>query len=164
MRGVLNLRFVLLAFVPLALSVQAPAPADVLISHNTPGRTGVNAAETALTPARVTATTFGKLWTLYADGQVVAQPLYLSNLAVETSANPATPRVQGTFNAVLIATMHNTVYLYDADHERPGPDGRAVPLWATWLGQPRPSGTGGRLRCTSCTGYQARALLCAARG
>lgn len=116
----------LLAFVPLALSVQAPAPADVLISHNTPGRTGVNAAETALTPARVTATTFGKLWTLYADGQVVAQPLYLSNLAVETSANPATPRVQGTFNAVLIATMHNTVYLYDADHERPGPDGRTV--------------------------------------
>jgi hypothetical protein len=131
---------VLLAFVPLALSVQAPAPADVLTSHNTPGRTGVNAAETALTPARVTATTFGKLWALYADGQVVAQPLYLSNLAVETSANPATPRVQGTFNAVLIATMHNTVYLYDADHERPGPDGRTVPLWATWLGQPRPGG------------------------
>ena len=130
----------LLAFVPLALSVQAPAPADVLTSHNTPGRTGVNAAETALTPARVSAATFGKLWTLYADGQIVAQPLYVSKLAVETSANPATPRVQGTFNAVLIATMHNTVYLYDADHERPGPDGRTVPLWATWLGQPRPGG------------------------
>jgi hypothetical protein len=29
---------VLLALVPLALAVQAPAPADVLTSHNTPGR------------------------------------------------------------------------------------------------------------------------------
>jgi hypothetical protein len=108
---------VLLALVLLVLAVQAPAPADVLTSHNTPGRTGVNAAETALTPARVSAATFGKVWTLYADEQIVAQPLYVSNLAVETSANPATPHVQETFNAILIATMHNTVYLYDADHE-----------------------------------------------
>jgi len=50
--------------------------------------------------------------------------------------------VQGTFNAVLVATMHNTVYLYDADQERPGPEGRNVPLWAAWLGQPRPGGAG----------------------
>jgi hypothetical protein len=121
-----------LGFLVLALQ------ADVLTSRNTPGRTGVNAAETTLTPARVNATTFGKLWTLYADGQIVAQPLYVARLFVETSANPATPRVEGTFNAVLVATMHNTVYLYDADHERPGPDGRTQPLWATWLGQPRP--------------------------
>src|SRR6059058_1960937 len=62
----------------------------------------------------------------------------VSGLEVETSGNPNIPLVQGTFNAVLIATMHNTVYLYDADHERPGPEGRNVPLWATWLGKPRP--------------------------
>jgi hypothetical protein len=36
--------------------------------------------------------------------------------------------------------MHNTVYVYDADKEAPGPDGRTVPLWATWLGPPRPGG------------------------
>ncbi|MGH3118494.1 MAG: hypothetical protein ACRDQ2_15560, partial [Gaiellales bacterium] len=125
--------------IPLALTVQA-ASADVLTSHNTAGRTGVNAAEQVLTPARVNAQTFGKLWTLYADGQVVAQPLYVSGLSVETSGNPNIPRVQGIFNAVLIATMHNTVYLYDADSERPGPHGRTVPLWATWLGKPRPGG------------------------
>jgi hypothetical protein len=52
---------VLLALVPLALAVQAPAPADALTSRNTPGRTG--------------AATFGKVWTLYADGQIVTQPL-----------------------------------------------------------------------------------------
>jgi hypothetical protein len=114
--------------------------ADVLTSHNDLSRTGVNADERELTPARVNAQTFGRLWTLYADGQVVAQPLHVSGLAVDTSTNPNAPRVQGTFNAVLMATMHNTVYLYDADRENRGPEGRTVPLWATWLGRPRPGG------------------------
>ena len=49
------------------------------------------------------------------------------------------PLVQGTFNAVVVATMHNTVYLYDADNERPGPQGRNAPF-GVWLGQPRPGG------------------------
>jgi hypothetical protein len=132
-----------LLFPLFALVLASPASAaDVLTSRNNLARTGVNAAEAALTPASVNATTFGKLWTLYADGQVVAQPLFVSGLAVDTSANATAPRVQGTFDAVLLATMHNTVYLYDADNERPGPDGRNVPLWATWLGKPRP-GDGG---------------------
>ena len=52
----------------------------------------------------------------------------------------ATAAYKGTFNAVIIATMHNTVYVYDADKENRGPDGRTIPLWATWLGQPRPGG------------------------
>jgi len=127
-------------FLALLLTLQAASSGDVLTSRNTSGRTGVYAAEKLLTPTRINAANFGKLWTLYADGQLVAQPLYVSGLPVETSGNPNIPRVQGTFNAVLIATMHNTVYLYDADRERPGPDGRTVPLWATWLGRPRPGG------------------------
>ena len=60
-------------------------------------------------------------------------------LAIDTTRNPNAPRVQGTFNTVIVATMHNTVYAYDADNAKPGPDGRTVPLWATWLGQPRGS-------------------------
>lgn len=127
----------LLALLLIAVPAQA---VDVLTSRNDLARSGVNAAERTLTPASVSANRFGKLWTLYADGQIVAQPLYVSNLAVDTSTNPDAPRVVGTFNAVLIATMHNTVYLYDADRERPGPEGRTVPLWARWLGQPRPGG------------------------
>lgn len=123
-----------------ALSCLDAQAVDVLTSRNNPERTGVNAQERLLTPANVNGRSFGKLWTLYADGQVVAQPLYVSALPVDTRTNPATPPVQGTFNAVLVATMHNTVYLYDADSERPGPQGRNVPLWATWLGQPRPGG------------------------
>src|SRR5262249_15826222 len=75
----------------------------------------------------------------YADGQIVAQPLYVSALPVDTASNPNTPLVQGTFNAVLVATMHNTAYLYDADQQNLLPDGHTKPLWATWLGPPPPT-------------------------
>jgi hypothetical protein len=116
------------------------ARADVLTQHNDNARTGVNSAETVLTVNNVKPETFGRLWTLYTDGQVVAQPLYVSGLAVDTGDNAQAPRVQGTFNAVILATMHNTVYAYDADNENRQPDGTTKPLWATWLGQPRPGG------------------------
>jgi hypothetical protein len=112
--------------------------ADVLTQHNDNARTGANTAETVLTTRNVKPDAFGKLWTLFVDGQVVAQPLYVANLAVDTSGNPGAPVVKGTFNAVVIATMHNTVYLYDADKENRQPDGSTRPLWATWLGPPRP--------------------------
>jgi outer membrane protein assembly factor BamB len=130
----------LILFASVVLIAHSAEAVDVLTSRNNIARTGVNADERVLTPARINAGTFGKLWTLYADGQIVAQPLYVAKLKVDTSTNPNAPRVQGTFNAVLIATMHNTIYLYDADRERPGPHGQNVPLWATWLGQPRPGG------------------------
>jgi hypothetical protein len=93
-----------------------------------------------LTTASVGAGRFGKLWTLYADGQIVAQPLYVSGLRIDTTGHEGAPLVQGTFNAIVVATMHNTVYVYDADKEARAPDGRTVPLWARWLGQPRPGG------------------------
>ncbi len=112
--------------------------ADVLTQHNNNARTGATLDETVLKTSNVSSATFGKLRTLYADGQVVAQPLYVSALPVDTTGNPNTPLVKGTFNAVIVATMHNTVYVYDADKDSRGPDGRTVPLWATWLGPPRP--------------------------
>lgn len=133
------MRWSLAALVLLLASASTQA-VDVLTSRNSIARTGVNAEERKLTPANVDSRRFGKLWSLYVDGQVVAQPLYVSSLAVDTRGNPATPLVQGRFNAVLVASMHNTVYLYDADREAAGADGRTVPLWATWLGPPRPSG------------------------
>jgi hypothetical protein len=112
--------------------------ADVLTQHNDNLRTGANTAETLLTTKNVNADSFGKLWTLYVDGQIVAQPLYVEKLAVDTSSNPNTPLVKGTFNTVIVATMHNTIYAYKADEENPGEEGRTKPLWATWLGKARP--------------------------
>ena len=91
--------------------------ADVLTQHYNNARTGATLDETTLNTANVSSGRFGKLWTLYTDGQVVAQPLYVSALPIDTSGNPNTPLVQGTFNAVIIATMPNTVYVYDADKE-----------------------------------------------
>jgi hypothetical protein len=114
------------------------AAADTLTQHYDNARTGANLTETALTTAAVRSSSFGKLWTLFADGQISAQPLYVSALGVDTTGNNNTPLVKGRFNAVIIATMHNTVYVYDADKENRGPDGRTTPLWATWLGPPRP--------------------------
>jgi hypothetical protein len=120
----------------------APATraADVLTQHYNNARTGAVLDETILNTGNVNSGKFGKLWTLYADGQVVAQPLYVSGLTIDTSANPNTPPVKGKFNAIIIATMHNTVYVYDADKENRGAEGRTVPLWATWLGPPRMGG------------------------
>jgi hypothetical protein len=113
---------------------------DVLTQHNNVGRTGAVLDETQLNTTNVKVGKFGKLWRLYADGQIVAQPLYVSNLHIDTSANTSIPVVKGTFNAVVIATMHNTIYVYDADKENPGPNGQTVPLWARWFGKPRPGG------------------------
>lgn len=126
-----------LAACVLGFGAVAAHAADVLTQHGDNARTGANLAETILGTANVGSGRFGKLWTLYADGQIVAQPLYVANLAIDTSGNPDAPRVVGTFNAVVIATMHNTVYVYDADKENPAPEGRTMPLWATWLGKPR---------------------------
>jgi hypothetical protein len=117
-----------------------PAAGDALTHHYDNARLGAVLTETILDTTSVSSGRFGKLWTLYADGQVVAQPLYVSGLRIDTTGNSNAPLVQGTFNAVVIATMHNTLYVYDADKEARGPEGRTVPLWATWLGQPRQGG------------------------
>ena len=52
------------------------------------------------------------------DGQIYAQPLYRQNVAIAG---------QGTHNVVFVATMHNTVYAFDADTPR-------TPLWSVNLG------------------------------
>jgi len=68
-------------------------------------RTGQNRQEFALTPATVTPSTFGKLFACAVDGEVYAQPLYAANLAIAA----------GTHNVVLVATMNDSVYAFDAD-------------------------------------------------
>ena len=101
---------------------------NVLTHHNDNLRTGANLHETDLTVASVKQK-FGKLWTLFADGQIVAQPLYVSGLQVDG---------KGTFNAVIVATMHNTIYAYDADKKPTLPQSQDALIWAQWLGQPQP--------------------------
>jgi hypothetical protein len=58
------------------------AQQDVLTQHNDPARTGVQLHETILTPANVRPATFGRLYERSVEGQIIAQPLYESNLAI----------------------------------------------------------------------------------
>lgn len=80
--------------------------ADVLTWHNDDARTGQNLNETILTPANVNSVQFGKLFVIPTDGQVYAQPLYVSSLTIPGNS---------THDVVYIATEHDTVYACDAD-------------------------------------------------
>jgi hypothetical protein len=108
----------------------ANAASDVLTQHNDNRRTGANLRETTLNVANVTRK-FGKLWTLFADGQIAAQPLYVSGLKVDG---------KGASNAVIVSTMHNTIYVYNADKKPTMP--QDVLIWSQWLGDPQPANFG----------------------
>jgi fibronectin type 3 domain-containing protein len=84
---------------------------NVLTYHNDNASTGQNLSETALTAASVNATSFGKLFSIKVDGQVYAQPLYMSDVAI--TAGPAHGT---THNVIFIATEHDSVYALDADN------------------------------------------------
>ena len=84
----------------------APIPVNVTTYHNDAARTGQYLYETQLTPATVSASTFGKRFASVVDGQVYAQPLYLAGLAMKS---------QGRHNVVFVVTEHDSVYAFDAD-------------------------------------------------
>jgi outer membrane protein assembly factor BamB len=87
---------------------QGPFSANgVIVStyHNDNARTGRNLQENILTPASVGSGKFGKIRSLAVDGDVYAQPLYLSNLIVAGKSR----------NVVFVATQHDSVYAFDGD-------------------------------------------------
>ncbi len=86
-------------------------------------RTSWDQSETLLTPANVNVNSFGKLFSMPVDGMVYAQPLYVSSLSIPSA---------GTHNVLYAATMHNSVYAFDADN--PG-----QMLWKMNLGPSVPS-------------------------
>ena len=95
---------------------------NVLTWHNDLTRQGLNSAEVSLTQANVNTGSFGKLFSYPVLGQIYAEPLYVSNLAIPG---------QGTHNVVLVATENNDVYAFDADSNS-GPT--AGLLWHVNLG------------------------------
>src|SRR5258708_4229856 len=97
-----------LVFFPLLFCAlfAASGQVNVLTYHNDNARTGQNTNETILAPSNVNTNTFGKLFAYTVDGQIFGQPLYVSGLAIPG---------QGTHNVVFVASMHDSVYAFDAD-------------------------------------------------
>ena len=90
---------------------------DVVTYHYDNMRTGANTNETALTPANVNSTAFGRLGAFMVDGKVDAEPLYLSNVAIPGN---------GTKNVLYAVTEQGSVFAFDADSVN---GGTAKALW-----------------------------------
>ena len=112
-----QIRSLLVFLLILAAAVPLYAQTSVLSYQYDISRAGVNAAETALTPANVNASQFGKLFSYAVDGYVYAQPLYVPNVSIAG---------RGSHNVVFVVTEHDSLYAFDADG--PG-DPRGGLLW-----------------------------------
>jgi hypothetical protein len=92
-------------FLMLPLGRVAGAQMNIYTRSFDNARTGANLQETTLIPANVNSAQFGRLFTVNVDGEVYAQPLYVSKLQI----------AGGTHNVVYVATMNNSLYALDAD-------------------------------------------------
>jgi hypothetical protein len=134
-------RFFLVAFLAGLLPGLAWAQTDVVTQHYDASRTGLNPIEVVLTPSNVNSKQFGKLFSQSVDGQIFAQPLYVSNLTIPG---------KGTHNVVFVETENDSVYAFDADSNA---GANARPLWhvsvidaahgAASGAEPVPSGSSG---------------------
>jgi hypothetical protein len=73
--------------------------------HNDNARDGMNTREFALSSSTVATSTFGKLFSCAVDGAVYAQPLWMRGVSI----------AGGTHNVIVVATQHDSVYVFDAD-------------------------------------------------
>jgi hypothetical protein len=105
------------------------AGADILTQRGDNQRTAVNRDEQLLNPGSVKAH-FGKLWTLFSDAKIMAQPLYVSMMKSDTC--PA------GCNTVIFCSINGTVYAYKAD-QKPTTSNDTL-VWARYLGDPRDGG------------------------
>lgn len=87
------------------LTVINVSPGTVLTYHNDDSRDGAYLEEVSLTPSNVNSIQFGKLVSYPVDGQIYAQPLYLSQVSING----------GTHDVVYVTTQNNSVYAFDAD-------------------------------------------------
>ena len=107
---------VLSMLVFLVAALRADSQVNVTTAHNDIGRTGQNLNETILTTSNVNPTQFGKLFSQPVDGEVYAQPLYISGIAVNGASH----------NVLYVATENDSVYALDADMNG---GANASPLW-----------------------------------
>lgn len=122
------------------VTVVVAAPVNILTQRGDNQRTAVNTSENQLTLQSVRSH-FGKLWTLYSDSKIMAQPLYVSKLispAANVTSTAAKAQCPTGCNVVIFASMKGTVYAYLADQKPQGQNDTLV--WAKFLGPPRDGG------------------------
>jgi hypothetical protein len=117
------LRLISLAYISALVSL---GQVNVLTAGYDTDRTNSNNSETILNPTSVNALSFGKLGAFPVDGEIYAQPLYVSGVSIAGQLR----------DVVYVATMHDSVYAFDADAI-----GAATPLWTVNLGASIPSST-----------------------
>ena len=100
----------------------ASAQVNVLTYHNNVRRNGLNWKEAILTPSKVKAGIFGKLFSLPVDGYIYAQPLYVLGLNIPG---------KGIHNVGFVATEYDSVYAFAAGNPNGG-----NPLWRKTLIDP----------------------------
>jgi len=110
---------------------------NVLTQHNDNARSGLNPNETRLTPANITVSSFGKLFTQSVDGIIAGQPLYASQVLMNDG---------NMHNVVYVATQNNSVYAFDADSAL---GNNASPIWSVSLND---GGTPDPIADYGCTG------------
>ncbi len=83
---------------------------DVTTWHYDNARSGVQPAETVLTPSNVNSAKFGKIFSLPVIGDIYAQPLYLHQYQMSDGS---------LHNVLIVATAEDYVYAFDADGKNP---------------------------------------------
>jgi hypothetical protein len=109
------LRFITAGAILAALTAAASAQVAWTMRGFDLFRTGANMKETVLKPANVNTGQFGKLFTRAVDGQIYAQPMVVPGIQVPN---------KGTLTVVYVATMHDSIYAFDAENA-----GNSQPLW-----------------------------------
>jgi hypothetical protein len=113
------------------VSSQSGPVFDVLTQHNDSQRTGAYLHETILTPKSVQSGRFERLFHWKVDGQIYTQPLYVSRV----------PYKGRLINMVLVGTMKNRVYAFEAPSADSDVQPSKFPLWCVGndvLGTPLP--------------------------
>ena len=133
-----TLRSLLVICFGLFVCVGARAQTSVTTSRYDIARSGANTNETALTPANVNTSTFGKLFSQPVDGWIYPQPLYMPGIVM----GAGTPQAGITHNVLFVATEHDTLYAFDADNNG---GANANPLWTASLIDPAHGAGAGEL-------------------
>ncbi len=137
-----------LALSVLFLAAFSFAQPPILTSHNDNLRTGANTNETLLMPSNVNKGSFGRLFSVPVDYQVIAQPLYVPNVNI----------AGGIHNVLYVVTLADSVYAIDADT-----GGQLWKVNFTNTAQGYPAGlttaSGSLLPCGTLPGYSQEGIV-----